>query len=306
MVSVSVTTWNHAPYIAQALDGVLAQRGNFDVEIIVGDDRSTDGTREIVLDYAGRYPDLMRTVLPERNLGDGGRPMFVETIRQCRGRLVALLDGDDYWTDPTKLQRQIDFLDAHPDCSLCYHNALLVGDGVEERLYDPPGHPAFAGTAELLWWNFIASPAPMVRRDVVETFPAWYFASPWGDYPLYIMAAERGRLGYIDAVMAVYRIHATGVWSQLPREARIHEMVRFLDVLEPVLPDHYRRVLRRVRSRRHYALARLDAERGDIGATGRHVAAALRLNPLARRLGYGAIARLLLRAGARRVSGLRP
>src|SRR5690606_24113344 len=120
-LSVCIQTYNHAPYIAQALDSVLMQETDFDFEILLGEDESTDGTREICQEYARQHPDKIRLFLNSREnvIYINGRPTgrwnFMNNLRHVRGEYVALLDGDDYWTDPRKLQKQVDVLDASPE-----------------------------------------------------------------------------------------------------------------------------------------------------------------------------------------------
>ena len=121
LVSVWITAYNHEKYIAEALDGVLNQQTNFDYEIVLGEDGSTDRTREIVLAYQKKYPGKFKLFLPEKNMGM--LEITKPTFEMCTGKYIAFLDGDDYWTDPLKLQKQVDLLEANPDISFCYHNA---------------------------------------------------------------------------------------------------------------------------------------------------------------------------------------
>ena len=132
-VSVSVTAYNHEKYIAQAIDSILMQEVDFEYEIIIGEDYSADNTRNIVIDFQRRYPDKIKLILPQENLGYGGNKIFDQTLQVSRGEYVALLDGDDYWTSPHKLRKQVDFLDSHPECSMCFHNAqVFYEDGSRE------------------------------------------------------------------------------------------------------------------------------------------------------------------------------
>src|SRR5437899_12856070 len=125
-VTALVTTYNHGNYIAQALDSVLMQKTNFEYEIIVAEDCSIDRTRSIVLDFQRRDPERIRLVLPAENLGSAGNRVFAQAFELAQGEYVALLDGDDYWTSPKKLQKQVEFLGTHPECVLCFHNALRI------------------------------------------------------------------------------------------------------------------------------------------------------------------------------------
>ena len=118
LVSVCMTTYNHAPYLREAIESVLAQQTDFDVELVLGEDCSTDSTRAICEEYVARFPDRVRLVCGEENIG--WRANYLRTFEACRGRYVAYCDGDDWWCDPRKLQRQVAWLEAHPDCGMCY------------------------------------------------------------------------------------------------------------------------------------------------------------------------------------------
>lgn len=134
MVSVCFLTYNHEKFVAQALDSVMMQEMDFDYEIILGEDESQDGTREICIEYARQYPDRIRLFLRSRKdvIYINGRPTsrfnFIENWKAARGKYVAMLEGDDYWTDPLKLQKQADYLDNNPDCTLSFHNALIFNE----------------------------------------------------------------------------------------------------------------------------------------------------------------------------------
>lgn len=306
-VSVVVTAYNHVRFIARALDSVLEQDATFDWEVIVGDDCSQDGTRDVIRDYERRHPALIRTVFPTRNLGVAGRDLFVETLRESQGRFIAMLDGDDYWTAPDKLQRQVDFLDAHPECSMCYHNVLVLReDGAAPPAPSlPPGHPPFSETKDLLWTCFIPSCSPMVRREVVEELPPWYLATPWADYALYVLASEYGRLGYIDDVMGVYRIHAGGVWSGLDRVARIHGVLRSVETLGEGIRRRHGRTIRQIRAYQHYKLARLHVERGDTWPAIHSLLRSFWLDPGATGAGRRRLMRLAWRTARRAAAATR-
>ena len=131
LVSVLMITFNHEQFIAQAIDSVLMQQTDFEYEIIIGEDCSTDRTREIVIEYAERNPEKIRPLLHDHNLGLMGRYNFVAAYKMCHGKYIALLEGDDYWTDPHKLQKQVVFLENHPECSLCAHNTRIVIEDCE-------------------------------------------------------------------------------------------------------------------------------------------------------------------------------
>ena len=125
-VSVLLTTYDHAPYIAESIDGILAQQAPFAWELLIGEDHSTDGTAAVVRRYADAHPDRIRAFIADRN--EGGHANFDRLLQAARGRYVAWCEGDDYWTDPEKLAKQAAYLDAHPDIVLCFHRAHMVYD----------------------------------------------------------------------------------------------------------------------------------------------------------------------------------
>jgi glycosyltransferase involved in cell wall biosynthesis len=228
---VALVTYNHERFIADALDGVLMQEVSFPFEIVVSEDCSTDRTREILLDYARRYPALLHLLLAERNVGSIPA-VLTRALDAARGDYVALLDGDDYWTSPHKLQRQVDFLDSHPSCALCFHPTELRYDGdVPPRLWPPPSPKLFSSLEDIVAGNFIDTCSAMLRRNAVVPLPAWYASVEYEDWPLYVIAAHHGLLGYIDEPMAVYRKHPGGYWTGQDAKRRLEGVLRMYDRL---------------------------------------------------------------------------
>ena len=256
-VSVSITAYDHEPYIAQAIEGALAQETDFDFEVVVGDDCSTDGTREVILDLARRHPGRIRTIFPDKNYGDGGKRVFLETIRACRGRYIATMDGDDYWTSPRKLQLQVDLLESHPDCSMCFHDVLKVYDDGSRppSRYNGPASKRLWTLDDTLERCFVAACSPLFRREVLDGLPPWYLDLPFGDWPLYVLAARQGPIAYLDEVMGVYRVHAGGMWSRLTSIARLEGMLDFYRRLDAALGFQHSARLRRVAAKYERDLA---------------------------------------------------
>lgn len=212
-VSVLIITYNQARFIRKAIDSALAQQTSFPIEILVGDDCSTDGTRAIIQEYEQRHPGLVKGVLHPRNLGKNGGINFLETLRTAAGEYYALMDGDDFWTDSRKLQKQADFLDAHPDYSMVFHNALITyEDGTPERLLNGPDTKPFFTIDDLIGeeeiW-FMATSSTFYRNSIRE-YPAWFRESVSGDIPRMILKAKQGKIGYLPDVMSVYRKNQGG------------------------------------------------------------------------------------------------
>jgi glycosyltransferase involved in cell wall biosynthesis len=274
-LSVAMIAYNHERYVAQAIESVLAQKTDFEYEIVIGEDFSTDGTRAVIMDLRRRHPGKIAPILRDRNIG----PMrnFVETIGACRGRYVAFLEGDDYWTSVDKLQRQVDFLESHPDRVLCCHRVEVLNEAGPAELGILPARPA--GTYEiedLLGENFVMTGSAVLRRDSIGPFPDWLFAMKMGDWPLFAMAATRGRIELLDEVMAVYRIHPGGVWSSLPPIERLQEGERMLRALDEQLGFRYTAAIRRTIIRSYLVMASMARASGRRAQTARHLLRYLR------------------------------
>jgi glycosyltransferase involved in cell wall biosynthesis len=111
-------TYNHAPYIAQAIEGVLQQKTNFPFELVIGEDCSTDGTREIVFEYQKKHPDIIRVITSDENVG--AKKNGLRVLKACQGKYIAFCEGDDYWHNPDKLQKQVDYMESHPECGMLF------------------------------------------------------------------------------------------------------------------------------------------------------------------------------------------
>lgn len=211
-VSVCVITYNHAPYIADCLRSVLAQTFPGTLEIVVGEDCSTDRTRSIIRDIADQHPGRFSLQFPDRNLGMGTN--LRQTYAQCRGRYVALLEGDDLWTDPLKLQRQVAALEAHSHWSGCFHPVPKISrEGVLLGEPHPSSQQLEWTFAELCRTNPVRTCSMLLRREAFPEVPAWMQNWPVLDWPIFLMATLWGPLGLLEQEMAAYRIHPGGVWS---------------------------------------------------------------------------------------------
>jgi glycosyltransferase involved in cell wall biosynthesis len=228
-VSICMVTYNHEKYIGQAIESVLMQSVNFDYEIVIGEDCSTDNTRDILIGYQKRYPDKINLLLNESNVG--AQNNFIGILNNCKGKYVACLEGDDYWTEPSKLQKQTNFLDSHPDFVICFHWAGWLDQETEELKswkYGPPVIKPYYTVDDLLEYsNFIPTCSVMFRNGLLDGFPDWFFKAGIGDFPLHIMNAQHGKIGFLDEPMAVYRRHKEGRHGgQTPSQ----NLVRLLDL----------------------------------------------------------------------------
>lgn len=215
-VSIWMTTYNHASYIAQAIESVLSQVVDFQIELVIGEDCSTDGTREICIHYKEKFPELINLLLPEENLGMMRNGLA--TLASCTGEYIAILEGDDYWSDNYKLKKQIDFMQSHPNLSFSFHGANTLDTNGKfgkywrnpkfiDRSIIQPGHFLEYGGASF------CSASAIFRANVFNNLPEWYTNAKIGDYPLMIMALDAGEIGYIADEMCVYRINSATSWS---------------------------------------------------------------------------------------------
>ena len=253
--TVLLVTYNHAPYIAQAIDSVLAQTTSFPFELLISEDCSTDGTREIVQSYQRRHPDRIRLLLSERNRNDN--EVIARGIRAASGEVIAYLDGDDWWTAPHKLAAQVSFLERETSCALCYHSVLRVYEGSERASHPslPPGPRAPMTTDDALLRYHLNSCSLAFRRSAVPELPAWYLSADLADWALVVLVSTRGTLGYLDEVMAAYRIHASGVWSALTDVQRIERRLTFYERLGAELQRSYEPAIRTGRAKTYFDLA---------------------------------------------------
>lgn len=262
-VSVTILTYNQKEFIGKAIESALSQKTNFDVEILVGDDCSTDGAQETILAYQEKYPDKVKAVLHSKNLGQNGLFNTIETLKLAKGTYIAPMDGDDYWTDDQKLQRQVDFMEAHPDFSACFHNALITyEDGTPSHELNSPDQKEVITAADLvgedeIW--FMATSAVMFKNGIMH-YPDWFLKSSSGDIPRYVILAKHGPIGYVPGVMSVYRKNRGGAsFKDHYRDARfLYNRIAMYEGIDKEL-DYRHHDLLRLNIARYYRML-LDAK----------------------------------------------
>ena len=207
MLSVVMTTFNHERYIATAIESVLRQQTDFPIEIVIGEDCSTDRTLNIAMDYQSQYPEAIRIVRSETNVG--WRANYRRTIAAARGRYIALLDGDDYFIHRKKLQMQVDLLEANPDVGMCYGRSERVDENGTTTIY-PEGECATTFEA-MLRRNPAENCTVVARKELVERYyaeirpeehPEWLT----DDLPMWLWFAANSRYMAIDCPMSVHRV----------------------------------------------------------------------------------------------------
>ncbi len=235
VLTICCITYNHERFIAQALESFLAQRTDFPVEILVHDDHSTDDTANIVRRFQAAHPGRIRAVLREQNqyaLGRRIMPMFAEWVES---EFIAVCEGDDYWTDPEKLQLQVDYLRAHPGASGCFHDAVVVDDAgkVIEQSYFSSERDRFTQRDVLADLLSREPTCSLVFRAAAmgRPLPAWYLRRP-SDLQLDLLVTEHGELHFLRHNMAAYRRHSTGSWTSTRSASRISELILRLQLLK--------------------------------------------------------------------------
>jgi glycosyltransferase involved in cell wall biosynthesis len=220
-VSVHMPAFNHGPYIAQALESVLAQQVPFDYEIVVGEDCSTDDTRAIAVDYARRFPDRIRLLLHERNLGIFENDQRI--LAACRGEYIAWLESDDYWTSPVKLHKQVALLDAHTEFSAVFHRAVSLGDEVPVTWQPGPPviRPSYTIDDLLAHGHFMPSCTVVFRAAAVRAKEEWTRSTPFLETTYAARLALAGPIAFIDEEMAAFRYQPGGIYAQLDAPAAL-------------------------------------------------------------------------------------
>lgn len=228
MVSIRCITYNHEPYIRQCLEGIVIQKTDFRFEAVVHDDASTDGTAAIVREYAEKYPDIIKPILETENQfskHDGSLDRIMED--NCRGKYIALCEGDDYWTDPLKLQKQVDFLETHPEYGMVY-TAYRQQNDVTGKIHDVLTSPDIKHDGSFKWKLLeqkvmVGTCTAMIEaqllkkiRSIKDDFQGYMM----GDTQIWFNAARLSRVGYIPDVTGVYRKQPTGATSNFNAERR--------------------------------------------------------------------------------------
>lgn len=220
-------TYNHQDYIEQAISGVLMQKTNFEFELIISNDNSTDNSDLVIRNYINnhKYKDKVKYINNREN--KGMMPNFINTLEKCTGQYIAICEGDDYWTDELKLQKQADFLDQNKDFSICFHK-MKVQDKEEIKDDFIIYNSQITTIHDLTKGNYIHTYSVMYRNNLFEKFPEYFYTSPVGDYFLHLLNSQYGKIYCFDEIMAVYRIHDTSYWSSKKQEERENIWIDFL------------------------------------------------------------------------------
>jgi glycosyltransferase involved in cell wall biosynthesis len=249
-ISVAVITYNHQKYIAQCLDSILMQKGTFELEVIIADDCSTDKTRQIAQAYQEKYPDIFILLPPAANMGMSKN--VKRCLDACSGDYIVICDGDDYLTDTYKLQKQLEFLESHPDYALCFNAVMLYFE--DENRYAPHSGQLLLKkntltTADLIENNCIGSACScMHRASIVRKLPEVIFDNYLGDWVINMACGRLGKIGFIRDWMTVYRIHSAGSWGGRSKVDQHRDMLTAIDIYNQLFSYEYDEQFRRLKA----------------------------------------------------------
>ncbi len=262
LVSICCLTYNHKNCIGKAIESFLMQKTDFPVEILIHDDASDDGTTLIIRKFQQENPEIVRLLIQPENLFSKGKSLYEIYTQivfpQAKGKYLAICEGDDYWTDPLKLQKQIDFMQNHPDYSISFHRVGFVG-GAEvdfeehnkfySHLFGQKNGFTFQ---DLIKENFIAN-CSVVYRNCNSDFPDLFKTLAFPDWPIHLVFAQKGKIHFLDEIMAHHAVTAQGTWEGKTIEER-HRMVAFFyhDLIRLADEKHYTDIFEAIESQKSY------------------------------------------------------
>ena len=267
-VTILCTAYNHERYIRDALEGFVMQKTSFPFEVLVHDDASTDKTADIIREYEEKYPDIIKPIYQTENQHSKKIPITrTFLLPRAQGKYIALCEGDDYWIDPMKLQKQYDFMEANPEYSMCacstqWYNmktGIIESRGKVEKDVDITLEEMIAGKKR----RYFQYASIFIKADVYVQFPNWRTRFPIGDYPLTVLAALNGKVRMLADVMSVYRYYSENSWTVRMDndESRARVSVRMIEGLEALDAEtdgaHHDLIAQRIRSHK-YTLALMN------------------------------------------------
>lgn len=289
VVSVCVITYNHVNFIEKCLTGIIDQKTNYKMEILIGDDGSDDGTREICIEYAKKYPTLIRLFLHDRDNvmyvcnRPTGRFNILYLMNRSRGRYIAFCEGDDQWTDRNKLQIQLDYLESHPDFSMTSHAVKTDYLDVEKK--NPFVSHKIISTFEdiVLHGHFIPSLSMVFRKETIDHIPLWFKDLAAGDIPFMMLILSKGKNYYFEKIMGIKRKHKGGV-TQCNKDEQyknflIKNKLFLYENMNEYLGKRYNRIFKPVITCYHIQLTGINFRERSIGAATRHIVKGFIISP---------------------------
>ena len=233
MVSIAMITYNHEKYIHEAIKGVLLQETEFNYELVIGEDCSTDSTRKICEEYALRFPNTIRLLPSIQNLGM--IPNSVRTANACIGKYIAICEGDDFWTDPYKLQKQVDFMEAHHDVALCFTNSKILDDEKGTmKDWKIPLRSGYYEAHEIIYDLVIPTCSAVYRSEITSYLTSKALNKNYIMFDLitWLTCADFGKIYCINEQMVVYRRHSSSITSNMDIDKQIQLIYQHENILE--------------------------------------------------------------------------
>lgn len=263
-VSICYITYNQEIYIKEAMDSFLMQKVDFPIEILVHDDASTDNTVKILKEYEQMYPDIINPIYQTENQHSQGIQIYKINNERAKGKYIAICDGDDYWTDPYKLQKQVDYLEEHEECSLVVHDANVINDinnRIIKNLRPSTTSRTFSVEEIILGEAAIFPTNSMVfRNEHYKTLPDFFNIGPVEDYPLELHLSLLGEIYYMDEIMSDYRFMARGSWNvemdndMEKKVNHLHKVANMLDEMDAYSGYKYSDIIQRTKNMREFVL----------------------------------------------------
>lgn len=264
MVSIECNAYNHEDFIAEALDSMLMQKTDFAYEILIHDDASTDRTADIIRSYEQQYPDIVKPIYQTENQYSQDIPFEVYNNERALGKYTAVCEGDDYWTDREKLQKQVDYMEAHSECSMCVHAAEKVSAVTKKRVATvrPSNKDRIFSVEEVIegGGELFATNSIMYSREKIPEMPEFYLNATIGDYPIVILGALSGTVYYMNRNMAAYRVEVKGSWTDLhlndisEKKKHLQDVANLLDEVNVYTNFKYDNVISFTKKRNRFYL----------------------------------------------------
>lgn len=263
-VSICVLAYNHENYIRQAIESILSQKTDFPFEILIGEDCSKDETPGIVLELEREYPQIIRVLRSPQNLGTNRN--LIRTMEQCQGKYIAILGGDDVWSSHFKLKKQVEFLENHSECTICFHpvEVYIQETGIVRGLFPDHEVPVITDIVDLIKDNYIPACSLMYRNVQLEKIPEAYFDLKIEDWPLSMLYAKKGKIGFVNETMARYRVHSSSAFSNLGLLKKLEYALMAREFVYSQIPNVPKKELGIVIINNYFHISNLYCDQNDI------------------------------------------
>ncbi len=269
LVSISCITYNHAPYIRECLDGFLMQKCDFDFEVLIHDDASTDGTQEIIKEYQEKYPEIIKPIFQNENqYSKGVRGIMAKfNFPRAKGKYIALCEGDDYWVDLDKLQRQVRFLEENEEYSLVAENSKVIDErnGLE-YFFSKLKMPSEIKMEELVKGRKFHTASVLFQREKLH-LPTNYNEFPFGDTLIFSALGKNGKIMLFPQTSTVYRRNEGGMSTGFDRLAWAEKVEKFNLLLDDFLEGKFKNIHRKNIERNYYSALKWGIKNFQIGKT---------------------------------------